>query len=104
MTLALVHDEIAAAVAELRDVAVTLADERRRTDLAVEVLLDGGWSGRAADAYLEGWTDWRAGCDQVLEALAAMAELVGSCAATQTELDESVAAALRSLAAALGAR
>lgn len=94
----LVHDDLAAAVAELRDVADALTAARRRTDLVVDVLLDGGWSGRAADAYREGWDDWRDGCDRVVAALAAMAELIGRAHADQVSTDEHAAAALRTLA------
>lgn len=100
----LVHPDLLAAVAELRDVADTLDARRRRTELAVDVLLDGGWSGRAADAFLEGWEEWRAGAAQVLEALATMAELIGRSHAEQVTQDEVAADGLRSLAGALLAR
>ncbi|MCW2813914.1 MAG: hypothetical protein JWN84_1369 [Nocardioides sp.] len=98
MTIDLVHDDLTAAVAELRDVADSLAGARRRTDLVVDVLLDGGWSGHAADAYREGWDDWRGGCDRVLASLAAMAELIAGAHADQVETDEHAASGLRSLA------
>ncbi|MDO9456586.1 WXG100 family type VII secretion target [Nocardioides sp.] len=104
MTLNLVHTDLLTTVAELRDVASTLEAERRRTDLAVDVLLDGGWSGRAAAAYLEGWEDWRTGCDQVLAALASMAELIALARADQVERDEQAAAGLRALAGDLLAK
>jgi uncharacterized protein YukE len=68
------------------------------------VLLDGGWSGRAATAYVRGWEEWRAGCDQVLAALSSMAELIAACHAEQLEQDDRAAAALRSLAADLLAK
>lgn len=101
MTLNLVHADLTDAVAELRDVADTLETERRRTDRMVDVLLDGGWSGRAAAAYLEGWEEWRRGCETVLAALASMSELIGGAHADQLEQDEVTAAGLRALAADL---
>ncbi len=104
MTIELVHHDILATVAELRDVASALEADRRRTDLAVDVLLDGGWSGRAAAAYLEGWEEWRAGCDQVLAALSSMAELIACSHADQVEQDDRAAAGLRALAGALLAK
>jgi WXG100 family type VII secretion target len=104
MTLNLVHSDLLSTVAELREVAAALSDERQRTDLAVDVLLDGGWSGRAATAYLEGWEDWRRGCDRVLAALASMAELIATCRTDQVEQDEHAAAALRALAGQLLAK
>ena len=104
MTIDLVHTDLLATVAELRDVADALKAERRRTDRAVGVLLDGGWSGRAASAYLDGWEEWRRGCDQVLAALATMAELVATCRTGLVEQDEAGAAGLRALAGELLAR
>ncbi|MFB9313352.1 WXG100 family type VII secretion target [Nocardioides plantarum] len=101
MTLDLVHADLISTVAELRDVASALDAERRRTDLAVDVLLDGGWSGRAASAYREGWEEWRAGCGRVLAALSSMAELISTCHADQVEQDELAAAGLRTLTAEL---
>jgi len=98
MTIDLVHTDLLDTVAELRDVADALKAERRRADRAVDVLLDGGWSGRAAAAYLEGWEDWRRGCDQVLTALATMAELVAACRSGLVEQDQVSAAGLRALA------
>lgn len=104
LDLELDHAELITTVAELRFVASALEARRRRTDLAVDVLLDGGWSGRAASAYLEGWEEWRAGCDQVLAALATMAELVDAAHADQVEQDEHVSAGLRVLAGQLLAK
>jgi uncharacterized protein YukE len=101
MTLDLDHADLIAAVADLRDVACALDDRRRRTDLAVDVLLDGGWSGCAAAAYRAGWDEWRVGCEQVVAALASMAELISACHADQVEQDELAAAGLRALAADL---
>jgi WXG100 family type VII secretion target len=100
--LALLHPEVAAAVAELREVADRLVTRRRGTDRAVDVLLDGGWSGRAAVAFAEGWQDWRSGCDEVLAALATMAELVAVARGEVAEQDEAAAAGLRALTVSLG--
>lgn len=100
-TLNLVHTDLVAAVADLRDVVSTLEAERRRTDRAVDLLLDGGWSGRAAEAYLEGWEDWRRGCDEVLAALASMAELIAVSRVDRVEQDSRAAEDLRAVAARL---
>ena len=97
MTLDLVHADLTSTVAELRDVASALEAQRRRAGLAVDALLDGGWAGRAAAAYREGWEEWRVGCAQVLAALSDMADLVGVCHADQVEQDELTAAVLRAL-------
>lgn len=76
MTITLSHPDLAQAVAGLRRVGDVLHRRRSITERQVDALLDGGWSGAAATAYLEGWQEWRAGCDEVLESLATMADLV----------------------------
>ncbi|GAA5145886.1 hypothetical protein GCM10023340_15950 [Nocardioides marinquilinus] len=100
--LALLHPEVAAAVAELRDVADRLVARRRATDRAVDVLLDGGWSSRASLAFAEGWQEWRSGCDEVVAALATMAELVAVARSRAAEQDDAAAAGLRALTVSLG--
>ncbi|WP_433577754.1 WXG100 family type VII secretion target [Nocardia brasiliensis] len=42
----------------------------------IEVLLE-SWTGTSADAYSAGWTETKHGADTVLEALSAMAEMLG---------------------------
>jgi WXG100 family type VII secretion target len=50
------------------------------TQLGVEArgLLDGEWRGRAAVAFEQGWSQWHAGAVEVLDALQAMARLLGA--------------------------
>ena len=76
MTIVVSHPDLAQAVAGLRRTAERLHDRRRTTEQQVDLLMDGGWSGAAATAYLEGWQAWRAGCVEVLGSLEAMAGLV----------------------------
>ena len=101
MTINLIDPDLIDTVAVLRRTADDLAAERRTTDRQVDVLLDGGWSGDAARSYLEGWEAWRAGCDEVLAALHAMAELIASARADLVVQDDAARASLRDLAADL---
>lgn len=41
-------------------------------------LLDGAWRGQAATAFGRGWSQWHAGAGEVLDALDAMARLLGA--------------------------
>ncbi len=102
MTLQLIPAELVDAVVELRRVHALLGDARREAARDVDVLLDGGWSGRAATVFAGGWEEWRHGCDEVLDALDTMASLVEQARVTQTEVDGVVAATNRQLLGRLG--
>lgn len=73
------------APAELQATSAVLsqiADEARSAlhSLGVDAssLLDGAWRGQAATAFGHGWSQWHAGAADVLEALDAMARLLGA--------------------------
>lgn len=76
MTIQLLHHEFVSALVEIRRIDDELRQHRSRAEHSVDVLLDGGWSGRAAGSYLEGWERWRSGCDEILDALAHLADLL----------------------------
>lgn len=76
MDLSLDHPAFRAAVADVEATAERLRTDRDRVARAVDVLLDGGWSGSAAAAYAEGWTEWCAGAERVLQGLVAMGRLL----------------------------
>lgn len=76
MTLELDHQLFDVAVAEVRTGADTFHDARQRISLEVESLLDGDWTGVAADAFADGWADWRAAADDVLDGLVAIGQLL----------------------------
>lgn len=101
MTINLIDPDLIDTVAVLRRVADDLDAERRATDRQVDVLLDGGWAGGAARAYLDGWEVWRAGCDEVLAALHAMAELIATARADLVRQDDAAHGALQALTADL---
>lgn len=91
MTLNLDHTDLRGALAVLRSTHDMLLETQARTDRQVDLLLDGGWHGRAAAAYREGWTVWQRGCDQVLTALATMADLIDAHQHDVTDVDLDVA-------------
>jgi ESAT-6 family protein len=67
-------------VGEIRSGLTSLASE-------VEELLSGGWQGTAATAFAAGWQDWRAGSNEVLDALNRMAQLLALTARTYDGTD-----------------
>ena len=82
------------AVADLRRGADRLAGARERIGREVDGLLDGGWSGAAADAFADAWQDWRASSREVLDGLEAMGRLVAAVRRDLAEQDVSSAARL----------
>lgn len=102
MTVQLIPADLVEAVADLRRVHALLGDARRQAAREVDVLLDGGWAGRAAEAFAGGWDEWRAGCEEVLGALDTMAALFDLALNRQTEVDLAVASAGRQLQGRLG--
>lgn len=76
MTIAASNSAFRTAVADVRTGADALAHSRARIDRQVGALLDGGWTGVAADAFTDAWQEWEAGARRVVEALAAMGGLL----------------------------
>ena len=69
MQVTLGYDAFAAARSQVSHAVVELAEAQSRTRHQVAHLMDGGWSGAAADAFDDAWHDWLAGEAQVREAL-----------------------------------
>jgi len=63
------YDAFDAARSQVDDAIAKLTEARLRTSRHVGHLMDGGWSGAAADAFDDAWHDWLAGEAQVREAL-----------------------------------
>ena len=95
------HAAFRATVTDLERAATRLHAERDRAARSVEELL-GTWSGTVATAYAQGWDAWRAGSDQVLAALEAMARLLAAADADLGGSDQAAGSALDRLAGRLG--
>ena len=102
MDLTADHPAFRAAVADVAAAADRLRADRDRVARQVGDLLDGGWTGPAASAYAEGWSDWCAGAEQVLDGLVAMGRLLDAVHLDLGERDLDAGAGLSVLAARLG--
>jgi WXG100 family type VII secretion target len=91
-----------ATVVEVDAAAERLRADRDRVARQVDTLLDGGWSGSAATAYAEGWSDWCAGAERVLAGLSTMARLLDAVHVDLTERDLGAQSGLDRLTARLG--
>lgn len=76
MTIKVENHAFHTAVADIDRTADRLRDARIRVGREVDGLLDDGWSGLAADAFTEGWEDWRHASQDVLDALTSLGHLV----------------------------
>lgn len=101
-TLAVDHPAFRAAVADVAAAAERLRSDRDRVTRQVDVLLDGGWTGTAAAAYAEGWSDWCAGAERVLDGLTTMGRLLDAVHLDLTDRDVGAQSGLDRLAARLG--
>ncbi|WP_345526745.1 WXG100 family type VII secretion target [Nocardioides endophyticus] len=102
MDVRLEHPAFRATVADVAAAADRLRTDRDRVTRQVDVLLDGGWSGPAAAAYAEGWSDWCAGAERVLDGLVEMGRLLAAVHADLTERDLGSQSAIDRLTARLG--
>lgn len=71
-------EDLQAASVQLSQIGSEARSELARLGAEARALLDGGWHGQAAAAFQRGWAQWFAGADEVLDALEAMARLLGA--------------------------
>lgn len=75
-TVALIHQAFDKGKTDVRDGAERLRKDRDDIDRRVTAFLGAGWTGVAADSFVDAWDDWKSGATDVLEGLAAMGELL----------------------------
>jgi WXG100 family type VII secretion target len=91
------YDAFAVARSQVHDATIELDEARSRTSRQIGHLMDGGWSGAAAESFDGAWRDWLAGAAQVREALA---QIEAALASTERDLairDEDVVRQLATL-------
>lgn len=84
---ALVPDEVTDAGQYVQQVAETLTNGLTSLDRDIAALLS-QWRGTSADSFSAGWTETKQGADAVLDALTAMAELLGVTSKTLDDQDQ----------------
>lgn len=89
-------------VTQIEAAAARLRADRDRISGQVETLLDGGWRGAAATAYGEGWAEWHAGADRVLDGLETMVRLLRAVEVSFEERDHDAGASVHRIRARLG--
>ncbi len=76
MGFELVHEAMQRAQGDVQEAASRVRTRRLQADQRVSAFLGSGWTGVAADSFVEAWDDWRAAAADVEEGLVAMAQLL----------------------------
>jgi WXG100 family type VII secretion target len=94
MTIEVQHEAFRRGIADVHHATDRLDQEERRIDARVSGFLSAGWTGVAADSFVEAWDEWKAAADDVREGLQAMGELLDATHRDLTAQDEGSQAAL----------
>jgi WXG100 family type VII secretion target len=95
----LTHAAFTEAIRDVQDAASRLHRDRDRIDDRVSGYLGSGWTGVAADSFVEAWAEWKTGATDVLEGLVAMGELLGATHQDFTQQDDASEQAMNQIAA-----
>lgn len=95
------HAALADATVATATAAERLSRDRDAATRQVAALLDGGWRGEAARTFGEAWDDWVAGSQDVIDGLAAMADLLAVTQVDYVDQDEQSRRRLDGLAGTL---
>lgn len=101
MTLSVEASALRDAIARIDAIHHELVADRDRIERQVLDLLDGRWTGEAAQAFSEGWSQWSEDASDVLVALDVERELMTLTLADIEGTDEAQAADYRALVARL---
>lgn len=94
MTIQVIHDAFARAIADVQAAASELRTTRQAVDQRISGFLGVSWRGDAAESFVAPWGDWVAGAEEAEAGLVAMSQLL---AATQRDFREEDAESQRSL-------
>lgn len=88
-------------IGDVRTACDLLETDVTGIDKRVRGFVDAGWSGLAADAFVEAWDEWKAAADDVHEALDGMGELLGAALRDFIAQDDASQASLDALSTRL---
>ena len=94
MTVNMVHQAMRKAKSDVATASERLVDERAKADRRVIGFLGSGWTGAAADSFVDAWDDWKLAADQVKDGLDAMGQLLDAVHRDMTQQDEASQLAL----------
>ena len=101
MSINVIHDAFATAKSDVAAGAARLEADRTRIDGRVSGFLGSGWTGVAAESFVEAWSDWKVAAKDVHDGLVAMGELLDAAHRDYVEADDSSQQQLDQLATRL---
>lgn len=102
MELVLGYDAFDRVLGDVRGAVDSLAVTRLGVGRDVAAVLDGGWSGSAADSFADAWSSWLAGAEQVEAALSLIASSLALTRRSVTLADDAANARSTALLERLG--
>lgn len=97
----LTHAAFAKAKSDVQAGAERLHRDRENIDLRVSGFLGSGWTGDAADSFVDAWDDWKAAAGDVLQGLRSMGELLDAAHRDFVQADDASQVNLDQIAARL---
>ena len=97
--VSVMHGAFGQAIGDVREAAGRLHHDRDRIDDRVSSYLGSGWTGIAADSFIEAWAEWKVGATDVLDGLVAMGELLDATHRDFIEQDEASEQAMNQVSA-----
>lgn len=88
MSFQLIHEAFEQAKRDVRAGAGRLHKDRDDIDRRISGYLGAGWTGIAAESFVDAWGDWKVAATDVLEGLVGMADLLDAAHADYLAQDE----------------
>ncbi len=104
MGVELIHEAFRTAISDVGNGAETLTDARDAADARVSGFLRAGWTGAAADSFVDAWDDWKVAAGDVLDGLLAMQQLLDAAHRDFIQADDGSQQALDAISAKIIAR
>ncbi|WP_426245473.1 WXG100 family type VII secretion target [Nocardioides sp. LHG3406-4] len=101
MNINVIHQAFTQAKADVAEGAGRLKSDRDRIDTRVSGFLGSGWTGVAADSFVDAWGDWKVAATDVLDGLVAMGELLEAAHKDYIDADDTSQQQLDQLSARL---
>jgi WXG100 family type VII secretion target len=99
MGVELIHEAFRTAISDVATGAETLVSARDAADARVGGFLRSGWTGVAADSFVDAWDEWKVAAGDVLDGLVAMQQLLDAAHRDFVQADEGSQQALDSISA-----
>jgi WXG100 family type VII secretion target len=88
VSVQVIHDAFRKGVHDVSAATSRLETDKSSIDARVSGFLAAGWTGVAADSFVDAWEEWKAAADQVQQGLEAMGQLLDAAQRDFVEQDD----------------